>query len=76
MWGWFFTDGQENSPLQTKKLIETIFSLRRNASVSLIGSDPAAFPKQLNSYGYPEVSIAQFFSTVTYQDLTSCMKYS
>lgn len=54
MWRCFFTDGQENWPLKIKKLIETTLSMKRNASVSLIANDPAAFPKQLNSYGYPE----------------------
>lgn len=51
MWRCFFTDGQENWPLKIKKLIETTLSMKRNASVSLVANDPAAFPKQLNSYG-------------------------
>lgn len=82
MWGFsvffgffFFTDGQENWPLQTNQHIETTFSMKINASLSLIGNDPAAFSKQLSSYGYPEVRTAQFYSTVNYQDFTSCMQF-
>lgn len=47
--------------------------MKINESVTLIGNDPIAYPKWLNSYRYPGVRMAQFFSTVNHQGLTSCM---